>query len=188
LLVAAEQLFSERGYAATPIRAIADQAGVNPALVHYYFGNKRALLIAVLDRVLEPMADLVASLQDASEVPPEQLTGLLFDMLGDNPALVHLLVREALLPGGELREFFAEHYAPRLGGAFPPLLAREQDAGRLRPDLDPQILTVCIIGLCLFPFIARTTIAHVLGLEFDEPGRNRMLEQINQLLKSGVDT
>ena len=44
LLDVAEELFAEYGYAATSIRQLAAAAGVNPALVHYYFGTKRELL------------------------------------------------------------------------------------------------------------------------------------------------
>ena len=186
LLDVAEARFAESGYARTSLRAIGSEAGVNPALVHYYFGSKRDLLIAVLDRVLEPMAALVAGLQQAPQSPPETLTALLFDMMSEHPALVHLLVREALLPGGELQAFFAEHYAPRLGGAFPALLGREQTEGRLDPDMDPRALTVCILGLCMFPFMARATLGQVLDLPMDEDGRAHLLEQINRLLTFGV--
>ena len=55
LVDAAEQLFTERGFAATPVRAVAETAGVNPALVSYYFGGKHALLGAVFERSLDPL-------------------------------------------------------------------------------------------------------------------------------------
>ena len=65
LLQAAETLFATRGYAATPLREIAEQASVNPALIHYYWGSKSGLLRAVMDEVFEPMADAMASLPDS---------------------------------------------------------------------------------------------------------------------------
>src|SRR6056300_1373532 len=68
LLDIAEELIAESGYAATSIRKIADTAGVNPALVHYYFGTKRDLLVTVMDRALEPMAGNVAALQEADSL------------------------------------------------------------------------------------------------------------------------
>jgi AcrR family transcriptional regulator len=43
LVVAARQLFAEHGYDATTVRAVADLAGVNQALLFRYFGNKRGL-------------------------------------------------------------------------------------------------------------------------------------------------
>jgi TetR/AcrR family transcriptional regulator, regulator of cefoperazone and chloramphenicol sensitivity len=52
LLDAAEKLFSEKGYAATGIREIAGNAGVNLALIQYHFGGKGQLFIAVVHRLL----------------------------------------------------------------------------------------------------------------------------------------
>ena len=39
ILEAAEALFARQGYAATPLREIADRVGVNSAMIHYYFGR-----------------------------------------------------------------------------------------------------------------------------------------------------
>jgi AcrR family transcriptional regulator len=49
VLSAARDLFVERGYVATTVRAIADRAGVSPETVYATFGNKRSLLSSVLD-------------------------------------------------------------------------------------------------------------------------------------------
>ena len=48
ILAAARGLFAERGYERTTVRAIAAAAGVDPALVHHYFGSKDQLLRAAL--------------------------------------------------------------------------------------------------------------------------------------------
>jgi len=55
ILDAAERLFSERGFAATSMRAVTSAAGVNLAAVHYHFGSKDALLDEVLGRRLGPL-------------------------------------------------------------------------------------------------------------------------------------
>jgi AcrR family transcriptional regulator len=53
LLAAAADLLREEGYAATSTRAVADRAGMRLSLVHYHFGSKRGLLLAVLDDLTE---------------------------------------------------------------------------------------------------------------------------------------
>ena len=73
LLDAAEECFGEQGFDATPVRQVAEMAGVNPALVHYYFGTKEQLLTAVLDRAFEPLADAVAALGTAREIEPQAI-------------------------------------------------------------------------------------------------------------------
>jgi AcrR family transcriptional regulator len=51
---AARRLFAERGYDRASIRAIADQAGVDQALVSHFFGSKQQLFVAVTDLPFEP--------------------------------------------------------------------------------------------------------------------------------------
>ena len=53
LLAAASDLLREEGYAATSTRAVADRAGMRLSLVHYHFGSKRGLLLAVLEDLTE---------------------------------------------------------------------------------------------------------------------------------------
>ncbi len=55
ILDVAERLFAEQGFAATSLRALTAAAGVNLAAVHYHFGSKEALLVAVFERRLAPL-------------------------------------------------------------------------------------------------------------------------------------
>jgi AcrR family transcriptional regulator len=50
ILEAARQSLREQGYSGTSIRAVAERAGVQLSLVHYHFGSKQAMLVAVLER------------------------------------------------------------------------------------------------------------------------------------------
>src|ERR1039458_1842591 len=57
ILNAAERLIGEQGYAATSLRHIIAEAGVNLAAVHYHFGSKEDLLDAVVLRKVTPVND-----------------------------------------------------------------------------------------------------------------------------------
>ena len=186
ILDIAEELFSVKGYAATSIRRIANGSGVNPALVHYYFGNKKSLLQSVLDRTLEPMVKAIAEMKNEPEASPELIARLLISMAAKHPNIPRLLIREVFLPGGEMQEHFTEHMAPRLGGALPALLSREKSAGRLHRDSDPAISAMLILGVSIFPFIARALAEPVLGIKYDEDGIEFLNQQITQLLKRGM--
>jgi AcrR family transcriptional regulator len=186
ILDKAEELFSHNGYAATSIRRIADGSGVNPALVHYYFSNKKSLLQSVLDRALEPMVLAIAEMKNGSEASPEMISRLLISMAAEHPNIPRLLVREVFLPGGEIQQHFAENMAPRLGGALPALLSREKSAGRLREDCDPAVSAMLLLAVSFFPFIARTLAEPLLGIKYDEDGIEFLNQQITQLLKRGI--
>ncbi len=54
ILAAARELFAERGFEGTTIRAVAGQAGVDPALVHHYFGTKDDLFDAAVEMPIDP--------------------------------------------------------------------------------------------------------------------------------------
>ena len=54
ILDAAREVFHAEGYAGATIRGIAANAGVDPALVHHYFGNKRALFVAAMKLPIDP--------------------------------------------------------------------------------------------------------------------------------------
>ncbi|WP_371792221.1 TetR/AcrR family transcriptional regulator [Streptomyces sp. NBC_01471] len=63
LLDEAERLFLERGYELVSVRAVNAAAGMNPAAVHYHFGSKEDLVVALLQSRLGPLwADRLATL------------------------------------------------------------------------------------------------------------------------------
>ena len=53
ILDTSEDLFSQRGYFGVTIKDVADQMGIHPALIHYYFDGKKAMFDAVFDRRME---------------------------------------------------------------------------------------------------------------------------------------
>lgn len=69
VLAAARTSFAERGFRGTTIRAVAASAGVDPALVHHYFGTKDDLFVAALEIPVDPrevLAPVVAAGPDGA--------------------------------------------------------------------------------------------------------------------------
>jgi len=71
LLAAGARLFASRGYDGATVRAIADDAGVNPALISYHFGGKQGLYTAVLLSAIADAKEDLAGLR-SSRLPPDQ--------------------------------------------------------------------------------------------------------------------
>jgi len=69
ILRAARELFSQTGFGATSLRAIATKAGVDVALIPYYFNNKRGLLVAALELPIDP----TERIRDIAEGPRAEL-------------------------------------------------------------------------------------------------------------------
>ena len=186
ILDTAEQLFTDHGYAATSIRQIAEIVGVNPALVHYYFSSKHALLEIVMERALQPLIEALASLKDRPQASVQDIACLLVSTAVEQPNIPLLLTREVLLPGGEMQDYFAENLAPRLGGALPALLKREKAANRLKDGFDPSYSSLLVLAVSFFPFIARSLAEPVLGIKFDKQGTDILTKHVATLLEQGM--
>jgi TetR/AcrR family transcriptional regulator len=188
ILDAAETLFARKGYAATSVRQIAEAVDVNPAMVHYYFGSKHALLRQVLERTLEPLAAAIGVMRAAGQAPAADIARLLLRTFSQHPSLPILIAREVILPGGVMQEHFLQYLAPRLGGSVPGLIEKEQAAGRMHADTDPKVSTLILLSLCAFPFIARDLAGPALGITYDAEGLNLLERHIERLLQEGFCT
>jgi AcrR family transcriptional regulator len=73
IVEAARKAFAERGYDRASIRAIATSAGVDPALVHHYFGTKDELFLATVNAPIDPATILPAVLSGDKDRLPERL-------------------------------------------------------------------------------------------------------------------
>lgn len=153
LLGAALACFARDGIAATSLRTVAAEAGVSPAMLHYYFGDKSQLVKAVIEERIEPafraLRLRLRADDDIAALVAAFVTGI-GELVARHPWLPALWVREALCEGGALRDLLVERIA-----SLPLLLAQRfgaaQAAGQLDPRLDPRLLVVSLIGLTLFP-------------------------------------
>ncbi|MFP6798547.1 MAG: TetR/AcrR family transcriptional regulator [Pseudomonas sp.] len=158
LLDIAVQAFAHDGIKASSLRAIAQQAGVTPALVNYYFGNKPKLLEAVVKERLVPLLmGLAQNLRQVGDEPLALVTGFIQGMrriVQDHPWLPPLWVREVLCEGGGLRDMLMGRVGPLVAQMLAERFASAQHRGALNPDLDPRLMVVSLIGLTLFPYAA----------------------------------
>ena len=155
LIDAAIACFVRRGIGATTLRAIADEARVSPALLHYYFGDKRQLVDAV---VAERVLPVVAQMRGAVEAADGDVAGLVVayvekmgELVQAHPWLPALWVREVLCEGGLLRELVISRAGPQLPQLLAQRFAVAQREGQINPALDPRLLVVSLVGLTLFP-------------------------------------
>ena len=71
IVKAAQQLFAARGYSGTAIRDIAGAAGVNGAMIHYYFGSKEGLYHTIIEtaaaEIRAKLLNAISSSQNVDE-------------------------------------------------------------------------------------------------------------------------
>ncbi|MGV9618600.1 TetR/AcrR family transcriptional regulator [Streptomyces tendae] len=99
ILATAREEFSERGYEKTSVRGIAKAAGVDPALVHHYFGTKEQVFEAAIEVAFAPALKVPEALDDGPlDGIGEQLTRFIMGVW-ENPTTrkpVLAIVRSAV--------------------------------------------------------------------------------------------
>ncbi len=172
LLDGAEALFARQGFAATTIKQIGAEAGVNPALIYYYFPDKARLYHAVLERRLGGFAR-----RGLTDLPPDltPLAAVRFfllayaRMLRDAPLLPRLLARE-------LADHEAAHALPIIrevaAGVFRrlcDLIRAGQRMGEIRADLEPRYAAISTIAQVAWFYVATPAVSRLLGHEGHVP-------------------
>lgn len=158
VLDAADALFAKRGYEATRIEEIAENASVAPATIYNYFATKPNLLMELaLRHVHLALPERRAFLRNLPADPARGIEG--FERLLAGQALRHLsrecwrtiMSAQFLEPGGR---------ASRTGARLNTLIRRQyvqmfrdyQTRGRLRADVDPLALSDLIVGITTMDF------------------------------------
>ncbi|MBV6415852.1 MAG: hypothetical protein CMLOHMNK_00374 [Steroidobacteraceae bacterium] len=148
--------YVRQGIRATSIRDIAAEAGVTPALVHYYYGDASQLLERVIAERLLPVFDAVRnSIAVTDDADPGAIAAGFVNAVcaavERHPWWPALWVREVLSEGGALRDFLVLRVAPDLTRSLAERFAGAQAQGRLNSKLDPRLIMVTLVGLTLFP-------------------------------------
>ena len=91
ILAAARRSFADKGFGATTIRAVAGEAGVDPALVHHYFGAKDDLFLAALEVPVDPRQLLPSVFAPGVDGAGERLLRLFLSVWEDPHARLPLL-------------------------------------------------------------------------------------------------
>jgi AcrR family transcriptional regulator len=146
ILRAAITVFARAGYHTSRVADVAKEAGVAYGLVYHYFGSKEDLLETIFRRTWTRMLEAVEEVERAEAPAREQLAAVARIVLGSwqlDPDLVRVLVREvARSPqlGREVDEI-AHAFA-----ALERIVARGQERGELRTDVDPRLAAWMMYG------------------------------------------
>ena len=183
LIAAARDHFAQGSFKGVSVREIARAAGVNQAMVSYYFGDKRGLYEAMLEETIGPLIRVLEEAEARGEVARlEDLIPRHAAMLAANPWLPNLIIREVLFGESDFRNLFIEKFAARVAGALRRAIDGGRDKGELRDDLDPKFGTLILFSLTIYPFVARPIVERAMGIPIDDAFAGRWSEQILQLL------
>jgi AcrR family transcriptional regulator len=147
VLAAARASFAEKGFRGTTIRAVAASAGVDPALVHHYFGSKDDLFVAALEIPVDPREVLAPVVAAGPDGAGERLLRA-FLGVWDDPAIQPGLV--ALV-----RSLIADDSGGLVRDAFIPVVVGPVLAGLVadRPDDRIPLVASQVVGLIVARYL-----------------------------------
>ena len=182
ILDAAHRVFLRRGSAGARTQEIADEAGVNKALLHYYFRTKERLASAVFQRAASRlMPPVIAALASSAtlEEKVRRVIEIELDVLLHHPYLPGYIISELTHNPACARQFLAALSGVPLEEVVTgPLeilekqIRAEVRAGRMRAIGADQLI-LNLLALCIFPFAARPMVQTVLHL--DDAGFERLI-------------
>jgi AcrR family transcriptional regulator len=160
LLEAALSLFARQGIVDTTLGAIAREAGVTSAMVHYYFKSRDQLLDVLIDERVLPMRIAIGdAFRDNLDDPVAAIVAIaqrLIDTSRARPWFAPVWVREVISDGGLLKQRMNARFGDEHQRATIACIERWQREGRLNPDLEPTLVFMSLFGLAILPFATAT--------------------------------
>jgi AcrR family transcriptional regulator len=191
LLSAAHELMAEKGYPRVTLREVANRAGVQPALVNYYFGGKDGLLRSVVASVAEQMLARIQRAVSGGGSPTDRIRELIHgtvEAITAAPYAPRLLVEQVLFADSSVIEEFVENFARPNLAAILALLDDGRKSGSFR-EVDPRFLVPAMVGSCIFFFLGSPINRRLYGLdEIDADLAREFADHTAELLLRGIAT
>ena len=176
ILHAARTVFIRRGTSGARMQEIAEEAGVNQALLHYYFRSKERLSEAVFSEVAGRMFPAIIQIlggDDPIEKKVSDVVATYLDTMSRSPFLPGYLISELHHHPERVPQLIKGVAGIEVSTALKPVLEKlnrqisaEVKAGRMR-RISAQQFMANLISLCVFPFAAQPMLRAAFGLDED---------------------
>jgi|SRR5450432_607911 len=174
---AARKVFTQKGYSATRTRDIAVEAGLNLALLNYYFRSKQKLFeIVMIEKMQKFFSILLPILYDnlsSLETKIESIATSYIDLILVNPDLPFFVMSEAR-NNPEIINKVAQKKDFLKNSVFIRQIKEK------KPDLNPYHLLINLMGMCVFPFIMKPILQQI--SDMGEPAFKQMMTERKTLI------
>lgn len=187
ILIAARDVFIAKGYEGARMQEIADQAGINKALLHYYFRSKENLFDAVFSEVAAHLFPAMKQLLEADLGLTEKITffvKIYLQALHENPYIPAFVINTLNSNPERFLKYIKKSGINPMG--LQQQIEAEAAQGLIR-KVKAEHLLVNIIAMCLFPFIARPIVQNIFDMKDEDYLlylQDRQAEIIDFVLKS----
>lgn len=183
IIEAAEEVFHHKGYDGARMQEIAEQAGINKGLLHYYFKTKDNLFAAIFSVAKNKMLSRLQVILEM-ETPLHEKIDMLVDqylsIMLKHPALPRFVLNELNKnPDRFIKQHFNREMKEALN-AFQKSIELEVKKGTIR-NIDARQLLMNLMSMIIFPFIGRPIFREM--FDVDDKGFKKLLEERKENIK-----
>ena len=152
ILLAASKVFTEKGFSGTRTRDIADEAGINLALLNYYFRSKEKLfeqvmkvkIVLLFGQIIPIVTNQKTSLDEKIDLATEKY----FEILSKNPNLPLFIISEIQKKNSDITTYLPIEKVVKDAHIIKQIQER-------KPDANPFHFLINYLSMTVFPFVAR---------------------------------
>lgn len=166
---AAKKIFIKRGYAGARMNDIAEELGMNKALLHYYYRSKEKLFEVIFFEVFDTLLPKLKAAVTASQPLREKIQSFIstyIDAIASNPYVPMFILHELSQNPDRFVEKLKQRQAFPEIGHFILEVMQEMESNSIQ-RYHPFHFLMNIISMCAFPFVARPMLQAVSGMDDD---------------------
>jgi len=194
ILDVAEKIFSDVGYDGASTRMISGEAGVNMAMLNYYFGSKEGLFMAVIERRISSFQNLLQNIGSDDSMTTwakvEKYIDMYVERVVNNNCFQKLLYQEmSVVKRGELGDRLTRVILQNTS-EVEKILKEGVDKGEFNKDIDIELVIAAIYGTKNFVINTPMVSSAMLGFDvqeersLEEKLKPRMEQFMKKLLKA----
>lgn len=168
ILNAAKTVFIKKGMDGARMQEIADEAGINKALLHYYYRSKQQLFEAVFFNafsLLAPQINYILNDDSSVEEKIIKFTENYISFVSQHPYLPNFVIQEINRNPDFASKFKGNANLPNLE-KFKIQVSEEVKKGLIKP-INAEQLFINIISLCVFPFVGSPLIKTIGNIDVE---------------------
>lgn len=176
ILNAAKGIFERKGMAAARMQEIADEAGINKAMLHYYYRSKELLFEAVFKSAFSMLAPQLNEIMNADTTIFEKIRNFSSNYISfvlKHPYLPNFIIQELNRNPDFVKNLIAEKNFPNIS-KFKQQVTEKVAEGIIRPITAEQLF-INIMSLNIFPFIGAPLLKGFLN--FDDEAYKKLMEK-----------
>jgi AcrR family transcriptional regulator len=153
---AAMSLIARQGMKGLSVAAVAQKVGLVPSALYRHYKGKEEILEATLELIQDLIMENVRSVRRESPLPLEQLKLLMMrhlEMIQEFQAIPRIVFSDEISASNPLRRTAVYQIIRGILGQVAELVARGQRLGQIKPDLNPDTVSVIFLGLVQPPAI-----------------------------------